>query len=148
MTHVYATRGVPRALETLGAWVLGVLWLLPLLAVLLTSVRSSAELVQGNYWGWPREFGAWDNYRTVLLDSPMLHYAWNSCLITFPSVLGAIVLSAMAGFALATVLGWTGVPAAVAAVFSGMAAAALVFALSVVPGRSTGLASAEPQPKN
>lgn len=91
-----------RLLYKLSLPVALLIWLLPLLAVMLTSVRTSAELVQGNYWGWPREFGAWDNYRTVLLDSPMLHYAWNSCLITFPSVLGAIVLSAMAGFALAT----------------------------------------------
>ncbi len=30
MTHVYATRGISRALETIGAWVLGVLWILPL----------------------------------------------------------------------------------------------------------------------
>lgn len=77
-------------------------WLLPLLAVLVTSIRSSDELMQGNYWGWPHQFAALTNYRTVLVDSPMLHYAWNSCLITFPSVIGAIVLSAMAGFALAT----------------------------------------------
>jgi multiple sugar transport system permease protein len=79
-----------------------IVWLLPLLAVVVTSVRSSTDLVQGNYWGWPREFGAFENYRTVLVDSPMLHYAWNSCLITIPSVLCAIALSAMAGFALAT----------------------------------------------
>ncbi|RKP46135.1 carbohydrate ABC transporter permease [Pararobbsia silviterrae] len=79
-----------------------IVWLLPLLAVVVTSVRSSAELVQGNYWGWPHEFGLVENYRTVLVDSPMLHYAWNSCLITFPSVICAIALSSMAGFALAT----------------------------------------------
>jgi sn-glycerol 3-phosphate transport system permease protein len=30
MTHVYATRGIPRGLEAAGAWLLGVLWLLPL----------------------------------------------------------------------------------------------------------------------
>jgi len=79
-----------------------IVWLLPLLAVMLTSVRSSQELMQGNYWGWPQHLSAFDNYRTVLLDSPMLHYFWNSCLITFPSVAGAIALSATAGFALAT----------------------------------------------
>ena len=79
-----------------------IVWLIPLLAVVLTSIRSSTELTEGNYWGWPHEFGAYENYRTVLVDSPMLHYAWNSCLITFPSVFCAIVLSAMAGFALAT----------------------------------------------
>ena len=79
-----------------------IVWLLPLLAVMLTSVRSSEELMRGNYWGWPNELAFVDNYRMVLVDSPMLHYFWNSCLITFPSVLGAMVLSATAGFALAT----------------------------------------------
>ncbi|GGP25318.1 carbohydrate ABC transporter permease [Silvimonas amylolytica] len=77
-------------------------WLLPLLAVMMTSVRSNDDLMQGNYWGWPTKIAAFENYRAVLVESPMLHYFWNSCLITFPSVVGAIMLSAMAGFALAT----------------------------------------------
>lgn len=77
-------------------------WLLPMLAVLLTSVRSSEELVQGNYWGWPQDLSLLANYREALTSSPMLHYFWNSCLITIPSVIGAIALAAMAGFALST----------------------------------------------
>jgi len=76
-------------------------WLLPLIAVLVTSVRSSDELVEGNYWGWPRHFALIANYREALTTSPMLHYFWNSVLITVPSVIGAISLAAMAGFALA-----------------------------------------------
>jgi multiple sugar transport system permease protein len=91
-----------RTLYKLSLPIALAVWLLPLLAVMVTSIRSSAELVQGNYWGWPRGFDLVENYRTVLVDSPMLHYAWNSCLITVPSVVCAIVLSAMAGFALAT----------------------------------------------
>ncbi|WP_341317878.1 carbohydrate ABC transporter permease [Paraburkholderia sp. IMGN_8] len=79
-----------------------VIWLLPLFAVLVTSVRSSSELMKGNYWGWPEGFAFFENFRTVLVDSPMLHYFLNSCLITVPSVLGSIALAAMAGFALAT----------------------------------------------
>lgn len=47
-------------------------------------------------------------------------------------------LGAFAGFALATTLGWTGVPAAVVAVFAGMAAAALAFALGVAALRKVG----------
>ncbi|WP_206957816.1 carbohydrate ABC transporter permease [Trinickia acidisoli] len=79
-----------------------VLWLLPLIAVLITSVRSSDELMMGNYWGWPHSFALFDNYKTVIVGSPMLHYFMNSCLITIPSVLGSVALAAMAGFALAT----------------------------------------------
>jgi multiple sugar transport system permease protein len=77
-------------------------WLLPMLAVLVTSVRSTEELVQGNYWGWPKDLSMLANYREALTSSPMLHYFWNSCLITVPSVIGAIALASMAGFALST----------------------------------------------
>ncbi|WP_206956276.1 carbohydrate ABC transporter permease [Trinickia acidisoli] len=76
-------------------------WLLPLIAVLVTSVRSTEELSEGNYWGWPKHFALIDNYRDALTTSPMLHYFWNSVQITLPAVAGAIALAAMAGFALA-----------------------------------------------
>ncbi|MEW6344391.1 MAG: carbohydrate ABC transporter permease [Pseudomonadota bacterium] len=77
------------------------IWLLPMIAVLVTSVRSSDELSEGNYWGWPKQFAMWTNYHDALTTSPMLHYFWNSVLITVPAVLGSITLAAMAGFALA-----------------------------------------------
>ncbi|MBB5398267.1 carbohydrate ABC transporter permease [Paraburkholderia youngii] len=77
------------------------IWLLPMIAVLITSVRSTEELSEGNYWGWPKHFAMFDNYREALTTSPMLHYFWNSVLITVPSVVGSIALAAMAGFALA-----------------------------------------------
>ena len=41
MTHVYATRGVVRGLETIGAWVLGLLWLLPLLYAVWTAFHPA-----------------------------------------------------------------------------------------------------------
>jgi multiple sugar transport system permease protein len=77
------------------------IWLLPMIAVLVTSVRSSEELSEGNYWGWPKHFALIENYREALTTSPMLHYFWNSVQITLPAVAGAIALAAMAGFALA-----------------------------------------------
>ena len=41
MTHVYATRGFPRGLETVGAWVLGMLWILPLAYAAWTAFHPS-----------------------------------------------------------------------------------------------------------
>jgi multiple sugar transport system permease protein len=64
------------------------IWLLPMLAVLVTSVRSSDELAQGDYWGWPKHFALIENYGTALTQTPMLHYFANSVLITVPSVIG------------------------------------------------------------
>jgi multiple sugar transport system permease protein len=92
---------VNRTLYKLSLPLALVIWLLPLIAVMVTSIRSSDELVEGNYWGWPRHFALLANYSDALTTSPMLHYLWNSVLITVPAVIGSIVLAAMAGFALA-----------------------------------------------
>ncbi|MEM5447774.1 carbohydrate ABC transporter permease [Paraburkholderia guartelaensis] len=90
-----------RRLYKLSLPVALVIWLLPLIAVLVTSVRSTEELSEGNYWGWPRHFAMVENYRDALTTSPMLHYFWNSVQITLPAVAGAIALAALAGYALA-----------------------------------------------
>jgi multiple sugar transport system permease protein len=92
---------INRRLYKLTLPVALLIWLMPMIAVLVTSVRSTEELAEGNYWGWPRHFAFVDNYREALTTSPMLHYFWNSVLITVPSVVGSIALAAMAGFALA-----------------------------------------------
>ena len=91
-----------RALYRISVPVALLIWLLPMLTALVTSVRSNDELMAGNYWGWPQDFAMLENYREALTASPMLHYFWNSCLITIPSVIGAVSLAAMAGFALST----------------------------------------------
>ncbi|MEX3931299.1 carbohydrate ABC transporter permease [Paraburkholderia phymatum] len=90
-----------RRLYKLSLPIALLIWLLPMIAVLITSVRSTEELSEGNYWGWPKHIAVFDNYREALTTSPMLHYFWNSVLITVPSVIGSIALAAMAGFALA-----------------------------------------------
>lgn len=76
------------------------IWLLPLAAVALTSLRSMEELNRGNYWGWPQEL-RWENYAAVLTGSRMGRFILNSFLITLPAIAGAVALSTMAGFALA-----------------------------------------------
>ena len=69
-----------------------ILWLLPLIAVALTSIRSSGDIIQGNYWGWPSEFQMFENYRDVFVNTPMLQYIFNSFAVTIPTVLGAVAL--------------------------------------------------------
>jgi sn-glycerol 3-phosphate transport system permease protein len=41
-TGVYAPHGVARSLETIAAWVLGVLWILPLVYAFWTAFHPSA----------------------------------------------------------------------------------------------------------
>lgn len=94
-------RPLPRVLYRLSLPIALLLWLVPLLAVLVTSVRSSDELLTGDYWGWPKHFALIANYGTALMQTPMLHYFWNSCVITLPAVAISIFLASMAGHALA-----------------------------------------------
>ena len=77
-----------------------VLWLLPLLAVALFSIKPDADFVNGNFWGLPSSFELFNNYGKVFFESNMPRYLFNSLLITVPTVIGAVALSAMAGFAL------------------------------------------------
>ncbi|MEM9318889.1 MAG: carbohydrate ABC transporter permease [Pseudomonadota bacterium] len=77
-----------------------VLWLLPLIAVALFSIRPLADFTNGNYWGVPSSFEMFANYGQVFFNSDMPRYLFNSVLITVPTVIGAVALSCMTGFAL------------------------------------------------
>ncbi|MEM9785300.1 MAG: carbohydrate ABC transporter permease [Pseudomonadota bacterium] len=77
-----------------------IIWLLPLIAVANFSIKPEADFVNGNYWGIPSSFEALSNYGKVFFESNMPRYLWNSLLITVPTVIGAVALSCMAGFAL------------------------------------------------
>jgi multiple sugar transport system permease protein len=76
------------------------LWLLPLLGVALTSLRPASDLAQGNYFGMPSGI-AWENYIYIFTETPIGQYMINSLWVTIPTVIGAVGLSLMTGFALA-----------------------------------------------
>ena len=77
-----------------------ILWLLPLIAVAIFSIRPDADFARANYWGWPSSFDLLENYGAVFFASDMPRYLLNSVLITVPTVIGAVALSCMTGFAL------------------------------------------------
>lgn len=77
-----------------------VIWLLPLIAVAVFSIKPDVDFTNGNYWGAPSSFEGFTNYGRVFFDSDMPRYMLNSVLITVPTVIGAVALSSMTGFAL------------------------------------------------
>lgn len=77
-----------------------ILWLLPLIAVALFSIKPAGDFASGDYWTLPSRFAGFENYGKVFLESDMPRYMFNSILITVPTVIGCIVLSSMTGFAL------------------------------------------------
>ncbi|WP_298293483.1 carbohydrate ABC transporter permease [uncultured Litoreibacter sp.] len=93
-----STPGVQIAYKTMLPIAL-LVWLAPLLAVALFSIKPDADFTTGNYWGFPSSFEGFTNYGLVF-GSDMPRYMLNSLLITIPTVLGCIILSSMTGFAL------------------------------------------------
>ena len=77
-----------------------ILWLLPLIAVAVFSIKPDMDFTSGNYWGLPSSFEGGANYGKVFFESDMPRYLLNSVLITIPTVIGAVALSCMSGFAL------------------------------------------------
>jgi multiple sugar transport system permease protein len=88
-----------RAAYKLALPVALVIWLLPLLGVAITSLRPASDLASGNYFGVPSAI-AWSNYADVFNNSPIAQYIWNSFKVTIPTVIGAVAISCMTGFAL------------------------------------------------
>ena len=78
-----------------------ILWLLPLIAIMLVSLRSLSDLNSGNYWGIPTELNFFENYSEVFVRSPMATYFMNSLIITIPTTIITLFISSMSGFTLA-----------------------------------------------
>ncbi|MEM8949093.1 MAG: carbohydrate ABC transporter permease [Pseudomonadota bacterium] len=78
-----------------------ILWLLPLLGVMMTSIKPAADLTAGNYFGLPSSVALVENYTAVFQNSPIGQYILNSFMVTIPTVIGTIALSTLTGFALA-----------------------------------------------
>ncbi|WP_343715163.1 carbohydrate ABC transporter permease [Inquilinus sp.] len=77
------------------------LWMLPILAVIVTSLRGRDDLLRGNYWGWPTRWQLLDNYQAVFTQSPMATYLANSLFLCLAVVTITLVLASMAAFVLA-----------------------------------------------
>ncbi len=75
-------------------------WLVPLFTGLITSVKTLDELVANGPWALPEGI-QWSNFTEAWTDGGLRRYMLNSFIITIPSLIGTLFLSAMAGFALA-----------------------------------------------
>ena len=77
------------------------IWLLPLLAIFMTYIRSAKDINTGNVFGWPSSFEMFANYTGVFTRSNAGQYFLNSIWITLPTVAVSISLACLAGYALA-----------------------------------------------
>lgn len=89
----------PSWLFWLFALVLVLVWISPILATLLTSLKTLEELNQGLYWTFPKHWNL-DNYMEAFVNGGFSHYFINSFIYTIPSLVGIIILSSLNGFVL------------------------------------------------
>ncbi|WP_018569535.1 carbohydrate ABC transporter permease [Streptomyces sp. PsTaAH-124] len=74
-----------------------VLWLVPLLWAVYTSLRSYDDTARHGYFSLPHSFGP-GNFTDAWTQSGMPHFFLNSVLITVPAVLGTLLFSAAVAF--------------------------------------------------
>jgi len=97
VTHVYASRGVPRTLETIGAWVLGVLWLLPLLYAAWTAFHP-AEFSTRFVLTAPLTL---ENFEKAWAAAPFARYFLNTMALVTTILAAQLVLVTLAAYAFA-----------------------------------------------
>jgi multiple sugar transport system permease protein len=79
---------------------LAFLWLLPIFAALITSVRTMDDISINGFWSFPREI-VWGNFVEAWTTARVSQYLANSFIITLPALFGMLFLSSLSAFALA-----------------------------------------------
>ncbi len=97
MTHVYATRGVPRTLETIGAWVLALLWLLPLLYAAWTAFHPAEFSTRFA----PTAPLTLENFEKAWAAAPFARYFLNTTALVAMILAAQLVLVTLAAYAFA-----------------------------------------------
>lgn len=100
-TPIEKTSGFVRSAYRVALPISLFVWLVPLLGVMLTAMRGPGDITAGNLWGVPSQWMLFTNLSDVFSNTPMLHFILNSFKITVPTMIGAVALSCMTGFALA-----------------------------------------------
>ena len=100
-TPIQKSGPVGRNLYRVGLPIALLVWLVPLLGVMMTAMRGPGDITSGNLWGVPSEWALFTNFSDVFNNTPMLQFILNSFKITIPTMIGAVALSCMTGFALA-----------------------------------------------
>lgn len=100
-------RALDVTLKTLVIGLLLAVTVLPLIWLLLGSLKTQTEWLNNPSWALPENFLNFENYATAWVDGDIGRYILNSALATFPSLALIVVLGVAAGFAL-EVLVWRG----------------------------------------
>jgi sn-glycerol 3-phosphate transport system permease protein len=97
MTHIHSSRGILHGVETAGAWVLGVLWVLPLVYAFWTAFHPG-EFSTRFVLAAPLTL---DNFVRAWQAAPFARYFLNTTLLVTMVLAAQLVLVTLAAYALA-----------------------------------------------
>lgn len=89
--------------------IMTVLWITPIVWALYTSLRPYSETAKYGYLSLPRSL-TFSNFTNAWKQADMLHFFWNSVLITVPSVIIALALASCVAFVLSRFSFWFNIP--------------------------------------
>ena len=96
-------RRLRRLPLNLGMAVVGVLWLVPTVGLLVTSLRPRALFATSGWWQAitrPSQL-TMENFRRIVEDDSFVTSLWNTVLITVPASVGVVLFGALAAYAFA-----------------------------------------------
>jgi multiple sugar transport system permease protein len=88
------------ALKYIGLTLLTLLWLVPVIAAVITSFRTMDDIAINGFWSVPGVL-TFENFRQAWVDAQVNKYLLNSFIITVPSLFMMMFLSSMSAYALA-----------------------------------------------
>jgi alpha-glucoside transport system permease protein len=97
---------VSRSPVHIALIIIAAIWLVPTVALLITSIRPRSDTLSSGWWHVFESHLTLANYRDVLDTAGMGHAFLNSLYITVPSTIGPLLLGALAAYAFA----WTRFP--------------------------------------
>jgi alpha-glucoside transport system permease protein len=98
-------RGVGHAVLNVVLVIVAILWLIPTVGLLITSLRTLGDSTSSGWWTVFRNAAGLtlDNYANLLSNSTITHSLWNTVLIAVPATLLVVVIAALAAYAFAWV---------------------------------------------
>ncbi len=88
-----------RWLVYIFIYALTLLWLVPVLTALITSLRTNNDILTHGFWSLPKVLTL-KNFGEAWVRGGLTHYLPNSFIITLPSLVITLFLSSLAGYSL------------------------------------------------
>ena len=88
-----------RRITVALVWIGAIIWLVPLVGALITSLRTLEDLSANGFWAIPQSI-TFANYIEAWNRAGISNYLANSFIITIPSLIGMLFFSSMCAYAL------------------------------------------------